>query len=91
MGEERKVCHLHLALGRVEACPGGACAFWEEGGIALPAGCELERLAIDLERPDLAEYLLEVRYKLEPARDREERDAARRAFAEVVPPEFSER
>jgi len=91
MDEERKACHLHLALGTVEACPGGACPFWEEGGIALPAGCELERLGIDLDRPDLAEYLLELREKLEAARDREEHDAARRAFGELVPPDFSGR
>lgn len=85
------VCHLHFTLGTVEACPGGACPFWEQGGIALPAGCELERLGIDLDRPDLAEYLLELRVQLEAARDREEQEAARKAFAELVPPDLSGR
>lgn len=91
MEGEPTVCHLHLALGAVRACPGGACPFWERGGIALPAGCELERLGIDLGRPDLAEYLLELREQLEAARDREEREAARQAFAELVPPDLSGR
>ena len=91
MDGETKTCHLHHTLGTAEACPGGACAFWEEGGAALPAGCQLERLAVDLDRPDIAGYLLELRERLEAARDREERDAARRAFAEVVPPELSGR
>ena len=91
MEDERKVCHLQLTLGNVEACPGGACPFWELGGIALPAGCELERLGIDLDRSDLAEYLLELRGQLEAARDREEREEARRAFSELVPPDLSGR
>jgi hypothetical protein len=91
MDAESKLCQLHLTLGEVDACPGGACPFWEQGGIALPAGCELERLSIDLDRPELAEYLLELRQKLEDARDREEHDAARKAFAELVPPDLSGR
>jgi hypothetical protein len=89
MDENRKTCRLHLTMGDVEACPGQACPFWEEGGIALPPGCELERLAIDLDRADLAQYLLELRGTLEAARDRQEREAARRAFAELVPPDLS--
>ena len=91
MESEAKTCHLHLTLGHVEACPGGACPFWEHGGTALPAGCELERLGIDLGRPDLAEYLLDLRDQLETARDREERETARRAFSELVPPDLSGR
>ena len=90
MGEESRTCRLHLALGHAEACPGSACPFWEEGGIALPAGCELERLGVDLARPDLAAYLLELRERLEAARDREERVTARRAFGVLVPPELSD-
>jgi hypothetical protein len=91
MNEEQKVCRLHLTMGHVEACPGQPCPFWEDGGVALPPGCELERLAIDLERTDLARYLLELRENLESARDRQERDAARRVFAELVPPDLSGR
>ena len=91
MRDEPKVCHLHLTLGTVEACPGGACPFWEQGGVALPAGCELERLGIDLDSPDLAKYLLGLREQLEAARNREEREAARKAFAELVPPDLSGR
>jgi hypothetical protein len=88
---ERKICALHRTLGAVQACPGAACPFWEQGGAVLPSGCELERLAVDVERPDLAEYLLEIREQLESARNREERNAARRAFAGLIPPDFSGR
>jgi hypothetical protein len=91
MPAEPRICHLHLTLGSAEACPGGACPFWEQGGVALPPACELERLGIDLSRPDLAGYLLELREQLEAARDREEQEAARRAFAELVPPDLSGR
>lgn len=86
-----KACKLHLALGEVEICPGPACSFWEEGGVALPPGCELERLGVDLDRADLARYLLDLRERLEAARDREERTAARQTFAGLVPPELSGR
>jgi hypothetical protein len=89
MDGETRICHLHRALGTVVRCPEAACPFWEEGGVALPAGCELERLAIELDRPDLAQYLLDLRRELEAARDREERDAVRKAFADLVPPDLS--
>jgi hypothetical protein len=75
----------------VEAFPGLRCPFWEEGGVVVPPGCELERLGIDLERPDLTGYLLEIRTSLEAARDREERNTARRVFAALVPPDVSGR
>jgi len=89
--EDRKLCNLHLALDRAEACPEGACPFWEEGGVALASGCELERLSLDLSRHELAAYLLELRGQLEDARDLEERRQARRAFVELVPPDMSGR
>lgn len=57
-----KRCVLQDAAGRVEACPGGRCPFWEEGGAVLEGGCSIERLSLDLaRRPELAHYLLEIR------------------------------
>jgi hypothetical protein len=89
--EPLPLCRIKSAVGEVEACPEGACAFWEHGGEVLESGCALERLAIDVDRPDLAAYLVELRAALEAARDAGEREAARRAYAELVPPELSGR
>ena len=90
-GDQQKLCRLHLAVGRVEACPGGTCPFWDEGGAALEAGCGLERLGIDVDRPELAAYLFELRAELEQARSREEAEEARRAFAQLIPADLSGR
>jgi hypothetical protein len=90
-GVTRPLCRIRMTLGEVEACPRGACPFWEHGGAVVESACGLERLGLDLERPDLAEYLVELRGRLETARDEREREAARQAFAEIVPPEFSGR
>ena len=84
------LCRIKLALGEVEACPGGACPFWESGGALLDAGCSLERRGLDLDRPDLAAYLVALRRDLEAARDAAERAQARRVFAGLVPPELSD-
>jgi hypothetical protein len=84
-----QLCHIKLTLDETEACPEGACPFWEAGGAVIGAGCAIERLGIDFRRPDLAAYLLELRGALEAARDTTEREQARLAFAELVPPEFS--
>jgi len=86
-----RVCRIKLAVGEVEACPQGACPFWETGGAVLEAGCGLERLQLDLDRPDLAGYLVELRRTLECARNASEQNEARRAFAGFVPPELSGR
>jgi hypothetical protein len=88
---ERKICNLHFATGRVEACPEGACAFWEDGGAVRESGCAIERLGFDSGRRDLAGYLLELRTSLEEARGREEARLARATFAQLVPPDLSGR
>jgi hypothetical protein len=85
------LCRIKLAVSDLELCPEGACPFWETGGAVLEAGCGLERLQLDLDRPDLAEYLVELRQSLESARDASERNEARRAFSGLVPPELSGR
>ena len=89
--EIRHPCRIKLAIGEADECPQGACAFWEHGGAVIESGCALERLQIDVRRPDLAAYLVELRSALEAARDAREREAARAAFAELVPPELSGR
>ena len=83
------LCRMKLTLDEAEACPEGACPFWEHGGAVVESGCGLERLAIELDRPDIAEYFAEPPRALEKARDEEEREAARQAFAALAPPELS--
>ena len=75
---ETKLCTLYHAHGRHEPCTRERCAFWEDGGAVLPGNCLVERLGIDVRNPGLAEYLLEVRERVERARDRSEAEAARR-------------
>ena len=68
-----KRCALQDAAGRVEACPRGGCPFWEEGGAVVEGGCAIERLSFDLaRRPELAQYLLEIRLGLARGRRRGE-------------------
>jgi hypothetical protein len=79
---EPKSCTLRLAAeGRDELCPRERCAFWEPGGAVADGSCLIERLGVDLGTPDLAEYLLETRGRLEQARDMAEAEAAHREFA----------
>lgn len=84
------LCRIALAVGEIEACPRGGCPFWEHGG-SLGAGCGLERLQLELDRPDLAEYLGELRRALETARDERGRKAARNARADLGPPDLTGR
>jgi hypothetical protein len=86
-----RVCRIKATLDEHEACPEGACPFWEAGGAVVDAGCGLERLQLELDRPELAAYLLELRSMLQTARGATEREEARRAFSEIVPPELSGR
>jgi hypothetical protein len=89
--DSMRLCRIKLTLDEVEACPQGACPFWEHGGAVLESGCGLERLHIELDRADLAAYLVELRGTLEAARDEREREAARQALAGLVPPDLSDR
>jgi hypothetical protein len=88
---EERLCRIKLAVHELEVCPEGACPFWEEGGAVVESGCGFERLQLDLDRPDLAQYLVELRRTLENARDAVERDEALQALAGLVPPELSGR
>jgi hypothetical protein len=66
---ESHVCSLSFAArGLAEPCLRERCAFWEPGGAVLDGGCVIERLGIDLGRPHLARYLLELREQLHESR-----------------------
>jgi hypothetical protein len=85
------MCALHLATGRKEECPGAPCAFWEEGGAVVQSGCAFDRVRLELDaRPDVARWLLSLRYDLENARSAEERRQIRSSVNEVLPPGLHE-
>jgi len=71
---DSRTCTLRIAAeGRVETCRQDACAFWEPGGAVLAGGCSIERLGVDVRQVDLAAYLLELRERLDQARDLHDR------------------
>jgi hypothetical protein len=85
MSHEDKTCTLRRsAQGVSERCSHDRCGFWEPGGAVLEGGCLIERLGVDLKRPDLATYLLDTLERLEQARNRAEAEAAHRQFSRRV-------
>ena len=78
---EPKRCTLRLATGALELCPQERCAFWETGGAVVEGGCVIDRLGLDVRRPEVARYLLDARERLEQARDLSESEAVHREFA----------
>jgi hypothetical protein len=83
---ERELCELQGAIGNVGECPRGWCAFWERGGAVVEPGCAIRRMGIDLDKVDLAYYLLDLRRALEEVRSAEEAQAAARTFGQVRAP-----
>ena len=82
---EAPTCTLRLiAHGRTERCARELCGLWEPGGAVVDGACVIERLGVDVRRPDLAAYLLEVRERLEEARNLREAEAAYREFSRRV-------
>lgn len=81
---EPTLCILRSATDVLEPCPQERCAFWESGGAVLEGGCVIERLGVDVRRPDVASYLLDARERLEQARDLSETEAAHREFARRI-------
>lgn len=80
-----KKCNLHAALGENELCPGSECAFWEDGGAIVEAGCAIERLGVPIEQQsELAKQLLDVRLAAETALSDAERADAHHRFAELL-------
>jgi hypothetical protein len=82
---DRPQCTLALAAGlKAEPCPRERCAFWEPGGAVLDGACLIERLGVDVHRPDLAAYLLETRERLEQARNLAEAERAHIEFSRRI-------
>ena len=85
------LCALHVATGSREDCPGNTCAFWEEGGAVVDSGCAFERVRFELDgRPDVARWLLKLRYELENAQSAEEARRIRTDLSGVLPPGLHE-
>lgn len=86
---ERGRCELQYAAGRVEACAGPICPFWEEGGAVVEPGCALARLGIDIEgNPKLVAWLVRLRTMLAKGGGRAGGEEALHLFHRLVPPEL---
>ena len=82
---ESRNCHLRLAAeGTAEPCTGEQCPFWEPGGVVLESRCFIETLGVEVKKPDVAGYLLDVRMTNEAAQDRAAREAAHREFSRRI-------
>jgi hypothetical protein len=81
-----EACHLSAALGNIEECPHGWCAFWERGGAVVEPECAIKRMGFDLGNVDLAYHLLDLRRALEQVRGVEDAKAAGRRFGQIRPP-----
>ncbi len=77
------LCSLEAAVGRHEACPEGACPFWEPGGAALDGRCAFEELDITADAA-LATWLLEIRERLASSESTVAADAARSLFRHLL-------
>jgi hypothetical protein len=84
-----ELCRLSSAIGSVEECPRGWCAFWDQGGAVVEPGCALERLGVDFSNVDLAYYLLDLRRALDESRNAHEAEVAARRLTTLVPPDLS--
>ena len=78
-----RLCTLEAAVGKVEACPEGACAFWEPGGAALAGRCAFEELDVTADAA-LATWLLEIRGRLASAESTAAADAAHSLFSHLL-------
>lgn len=67
-------CRIKESVGGLEPCPGDRCLFWEDGR------CAFQQL--DLRgRPELAEFLLHLRSRIESIEEADHGEAAaRRVF-----------
>jgi hypothetical protein len=78
-----RLCSLEAAVGRLEACPEGACPFWEPGGAALGGRCAFEQLDIAADAP-LATWMLEIRERLASAESTAAADEAHTLFCHLL-------
>ena len=78
-----RLCSLESAVGRHEACPEGACPFWEPGGAVLDGRCAVEQLDL-ADDAALAAWLLELRERLASAESTAAVDAAHSLFSHLL-------
>jgi len=78
-----RLCSLEAAVGSVEACPEGACPFWEPGGAVLGGRCAFEQFDIEADE-ELATWLLEIRERLASAESTAAADEVRRLFSHLL-------
>jgi hypothetical protein len=83
IGYETRLCSLQAVVGKVEACPEGACPFWEPGGAVLDGRCAFEELDVAADAA-LATWLLEIRERLASAESTVAADAARSLFSHLL-------
>jgi hypothetical protein len=75
-----RLCRLHYAAGRIEACPGERCGLWEPGGVVLEGRCALDRVDL-IGRPAFVDWLLQLREAMEsPGTDLEKREVRNRFY-----------
>jgi hypothetical protein len=76
-----KACALQDAVGRVEACPGALCPFWDAEGI----GCVIAPVETEIpQQPALAHHLLALRMQLDSARRDTDAATQRRLFYRLL-------
>lgn len=63
--ELTKRCSLSVQAGNPEPCRLNTCAFWQDGGDDLVGGCAIERLELDRNGIDVADFLLSLRRRIE--------------------------
>jgi hypothetical protein len=78
-----RLCSLEATVGKLEACPEGACPFWEPGGAVLDGRCAFEELDVTADAT-LAGWLLEIRERLASAESTVAADAARSLFSHLL-------
>ena len=83
IGYETRLCSLAGVVGKVEACPEGACPFWEPGGAVLGGRCAFEELDVAADAA-LATWLLQIRERLASAESTVAADEARTLFGHLL-------
>jgi hypothetical protein len=78
-----RLCSLEAAVGRLEACPEGACPFWEPGGAALGGRCAFEQLDLAADAR-LATWMLGIRERLASAESTAAADEAHSLFSHLL-------
>jgi hypothetical protein len=82
---EQENCTLRLiAEETIEACRRERCAFWDRGSGVVDGHCFIERLGVDVRRPELAAYLLATRERLDRARDLADAEQGHREFSRRI-------